>query len=64
MVIFVDSTEEQQSKVQEVKRFNKDLEVNSHKHNYYCRCGESSAVYLEDEKTEFIIVNCKNCNYA
>lgn len=70
MVIFVDGTEELQSKVEDVKRFNKDLEVDKNRHNYYCKCGESNAIYLEGkrqntwvnlENVEFIIVDCKNC---
>lgn len=77
MVIFVDGTEELQSKIQDVKRFNKGLEVDKNRHNYYCKCGESNAVYLEGkrqdiwmtldvefiivEDVEFIIVDCKNC---
>ena len=70
MVIFVDGTEELQSKVKDVKRFN-NVEVDTHRHNYYCKCGESNAVYLEGtrkmtflkafEDIEFIIVDCKQC---
>ena len=71
MVIFVDSTEELQSKVEDVKRFN-NVEVDTHRQNYYCKCGESNAVYLVGERkmtfvkatedVEFIIVDCKYCN--
>jgi hypothetical protein len=59
--IWVDGQEELMGAVANIQEEHSSLVRDRELNNFYCTCGESRAVWLEDQEMIIVVVDCRTC---
>ena len=59
--IWVDGETELLEVVEQIQKEHSSLQRDENLNNFYCTCGESRAVWLEDRDETIVVVDCGAC---